>query len=332
MARYTDSHSYDILCPDPDCPDPGNNVRDGWHGGKRRYKCKACGKKFNADGYGMHRQFTARQIGAAIDKYHSGMSYRQIAEFIGKYTDAPRPSKHTVHDWIKGYTIMAHNFMLGKVGADGREESATGKPIKANNGDVFMADELYVDVAGRQMYLWNIMDRDSRYILAAHLSEHRNRAAATALMEKAEAAVGKPPKKIITDGHNSYVEAIETVFPSAEHVVSQSIRHEVNNNLSERLQGTLRDRNKTQRGLESLRTGQDSIDGFVLDYKPFFASMNPWVAGHPLKLLGSPAKSRGETVGKASRRWAVRSRYVPMKSLSPYTGSRGRSRRTRRLL
>ena len=43
----------------------------------------------------------------------------------------------------------------------------------------------------------------------------------------------------------------------------------INNNLSERLQGTLRDRDKTLRGMDSRDTGQEYIDGLVVHYNFF---------------------------------------------------------------
>lgn len=60
-------------------------------------------------------------------------------------------------------------------------------------------------------------------------------------------------------------------FPTrlVQHVVSKGIRAEINNNLSERLQGTIRDRDKTLRGLKSRETGQAYVDGLVTRYNYF---------------------------------------------------------------
>ena len=270
MAEFQEITTYTIECPNPICPDPSDVRRAGTDGDEQVYRCKSCDKEFTASGSAKHKQFTASQIGMALDKYYSGVSYQQIAEFMGRHLDVPKPSKRSVHDWVKSYTIMAKRFMDGEVGADGREESASGKPIKAKTGDAWVADELFVKVGGHQMYLWNVMDRKTRYVLAAHLSAKRDRAGAIKVMEKALAAAEGPPKTITTDGLVAYVEAIETVLPkSTKHIKGAGIRSEVNNNLSERLQGTLRSRTKTQRGLESIRTGQDYVDGYVLDYNHF---------------------------------------------------------------
>ena len=290
MAEYEKILIEKVLCPAEDCPDPSRVRKDGFHGGKQRYECGSCGKKFKTDGHALHRQYTAQQIAAGIDAYFSGMSYKEAAEHIDDYYDAPEPSKHTIHDWVKGYSKMAQDYLLGRVGEDGRLETASGKHIKAKTGYVWVCDETYILAGGEWRYCWNIMDRDSRYILAVLYSPHRGTRDAIAVMEKALAAADRPPKKIITDGLDKYPEAIRTVFPrGTEHVVSQGITEEVNNNLSERLQGTIKDRTKVQRGFQGVRTGQDCLEGWAIDYNFF----------NPHHSLGG--KTPAEVAGVASQ-------------------------------
>ena len=62
---------------------------------------------------------------------------------------------------------------------------------------------------------------------------------------------------------------MEMEFPDIKHIQSQGIRAEINNNRSERLQGTYRQRVKTLRGLDSLETGQRYLDGWTLTYNLF---------------------------------------------------------------
>ena len=59
------------------------------------------------------------------------------------------------------------------------------------------------------------------------------------------------------------------MFPDAKHVQSNGIRAEINNNLSERLQGTYRQREKTLRGLDNMESGQRYLDGWTLTYNLF---------------------------------------------------------------
>ena len=54
-----------------------------------------------------------------------------------------------------------------------------------------------------------------------------------------------------------------------QHVQSEGIRAELNNNLSERLQGTFRQRTKTLRGLDNAKSGQVYLDGWAFTYNQF---------------------------------------------------------------
>ena len=147
--------------------------------------------------------------------------------------------------------------------------TATGKRVKADVGEHWVADEMVVRVGGQQVWLWNVMDAKTRYILAARLSRQRNLKDAIALFKKAKANANKEPKTIRTDGLAAYPDGIKTVFHNTQHVVSEGVHEEVNNNLSERLQGSFRQRIKTQRGMEKRLTAQEYVDGWVLDYNFF---------------------------------------------------------------
>ena len=270
MADYEKRVIETITCPATDCPDPARVKKDGFHGGKQRFECNSCGKKFKADGQALHRQYTTRQIAAGIDKHLSGMSYKEVTEHMEDFYDVPRPSKHTVHDWVKGYGRLAQDFLEGKVGPDGRPETASGNHIKANTGDVWVADETYMRAGGEWRYCWNVMDAKTRYILAVYFSPNRGPRQAIAVLEKALAAAKRPPEKLISDGLGGYAEAVRAVLPSGTvHEVSKGIREEINNNQSERLQGAFKDRSKTQRGFQEVRTGHDCLEAWSIEYNFF---------------------------------------------------------------
>ena len=250
MARIT--YVKEINCPY--CTS-GEVVKNGKRSGYQRFKCKGCDKSFSDTGAVHGRHKSADQIGAAIRMFYSGMSYKQIGENMADMFDMPEPSKQTIYTWVKEYTDLA---------ADQMENH------KANTGKHWVADESSVDVGGELMWNWNVMDEDSRYILASHLSPHRDKKAAVATMEMAKLAASESPETIKTDHLSAYGDAIEEVFPKTRHVKAKGMQSPVsNNNLSERLQGTYRQRTKTLRGLESLETGQRYLDGWTLTYNLF---------------------------------------------------------------
>ena len=285
MAEYEARQILTIECPRKGCPAPKRVIKDGFKNGQQRYECKACGNNFFAEGKALYKQFPADHIGAALDMYYSGMSYKQVAEHMEDNYDVPEPSKGSVHAWVKGYTRLALDYMRGKVGSDGTSATATGKRIKADVGDEWVADEMVVRVGGRKMWNWNIMDKKTRYILAVRVSPTRNTEDAMVLFEQAKMNAAREPESITTDGLGSYVDAARAVFPKTKHIVSEGIYEPVNNNLSERLQGSFRQRTKTQRGLEMQRTANEYMRGWALDYNHF--------KDHEAHGGGSPAEAAG---------------------------------------
>jgi transposase-like protein len=248
MARFTETTTYEIHCP---ACDGDRVVKIGFQSGTQRYRCKSCRKDFRANGKAEGRRMESEVIGAAIRDFYMGMSYKQIAEAMADRHDIPEPSKATIYEWVRDYTDEARGLT-----AD----------MKAQVGDEWVADEMAVKVAGRQMWNWNVMDTKTRFILATHLSRTRTKEEAIKTMEKAKAAAGKDPKTIKTDKLTSYRPAITKVFPDTLHIKSQGLTSSLNNNMSERLQGTYRSREKTLRGLDSVETGQRYLDGWTITY------------------------------------------------------------------
>ena len=252
MARFTTTSTVAIGCPH--C-DSDHVIKVGKRDGYQRYQCKTCNRKFHANGNAPGKRFTANQIGAAVRMFYSGMSYKQIAENMAEAHDVPEPSKATIYEWVRDYTAVALREMENH---------------KAQTGDEWVADEMQVTVGGKKYWNWNVMDSKTRYILASHLSRRRDTRAATTVMRKAQKAAVTTPKTVKTDKLKSYIGAIENVWGGdVNHVQSEGIRAELNNNLSERLQGTFRQRTKTLRGLDNKESGQVYLDGWTLTYNLF---------------------------------------------------------------
>ena len=241
------------------CPYCGHSKIAKWgstKGGNQRYRCssKECGRSFLDTGALNGYRVPAEQIGAAIGMYYRGMSYKQIGEQMADAYDMDEPDKRAIYEWVRDHSEIAADAM---------------QDYPAHTSGKWVADEMQVKVGGENLWNWNVMDADTRYVLASHLSPNRDQMAAVAVMEKAAAAADGPPRSITTDKLRSYGPAIKKVFPQAEHIQSEGLKAEINNNMSERLQGTFRQREKTLRGLEGLESGQRYLDGWVVNYNLF---------------------------------------------------------------
>ena len=205
---------------------------------------------------GKRRQHaTPIEIGAAVDMYFDGLSYRRVAENIGDYFHRPTNAT-TVYRWVRDNTARL-------------KEVVEATPV--DTGPEWVDDELQVRLGGEKYWIFNVMHSKTRFVLAAYLSRERTTRAAATAMAMARQRADNAPEEIKTDGLRSYQQGVKTAFPNnpVTHVVSKGIRAEINNNLSERLQGTFRDRDKTSRGMKHRENGQAYLDGLVLNYNYF---------------------------------------------------------------
>ena len=288
MAEFSETTTYSVTCP---ACQSDRVVKDGSQSGEQRYRCKDCPKWFRAGGKAEGQKMDAEMVGSAIRDFYSGKSYKQIAEGLHDEYDLPNePSKATIYEWVRDYTDKATGQM---------------KSRKAQTGKEWVADELMVDVGGKKMWLWNVMDSETRYILASHLTPRRDANAARVVLRKAALAAEKPPETIMTDKLKSYTSAVKDVLPETRHMQSEGMTADINNDLSERLQGTFRDRIKTLRGLDSQKTGQRYLDGWVLTYNLFRGhdALRNQTPGERAK-VNPPFKEWADVVkaGAASRR------------------------------
>jgi len=152
--------------------------------------------------------------------------------------------------------------------------------FKPKLGSVWQADEMMVQIDGDWFYLWNVMDEFTRFHLASVISKERNVEKARKVFQQAKKrSHNDRPRCIVTDGLQSYKKAINKEFRTTKketiHIGNTGIKGKYyknakfDNNLVERLHGTVRERNKTQRGLEK----QDSV--FIKGHQLYYNFIRP---------------------------------------------------------
>ncbi len=198
-------------------------------GGVRLVMLDANGKQIKPAGKRPHA--TPHEKGAAVDMYFDGLSYRRVARNMEQYFGR-ETSQMAVYRWVRELTATADDVL---------------RPVKVDTGREWVADEMVVNVGGQKMWLFNVMDADTRFVLAAHLTPERTARAAQTTLAMARERSNNAPAVVKTDGLRSYRQALPRAFPTrpVKHTVSQGIKAQINNNMSERLQGTFRDRDKT---------------------------------------------------------------------------------------
>ena len=83
-------------------------------------------------------------------------------------------------------------------------------------GDTWHLDELFVNIQGRQQYLWRAVDEDGD-VLDILVQSRRNRRAAVRFFRKLLKGQGQHPRLLVTDKLRSYPAACRSVMPSVIH-------------------------------------------------------------------------------------------------------------------
>jgi putative transposase len=108
-------------------------------------------------------------------------------------------------------------------------------------------------IDGQNVWFWDIVDKDTRYLLASHVSVTRGTGDARSLLIKVGKRAGKSPKMIVTDKLRAYLDGVAITFRDTEHKQSKPFTTaEDSTNDIERFHGTLKARTKVMRGLKNV--------------------------------------------------------------------------------
>ncbi len=97
-------------------------------------------------------------------------------------------------------------------------------------GDTFYIDEVFVEINGKQHYLWRAVDQDGE-VVDVYLQAKRDGAAAKRFFRRLIKSQQGEPRKIVTDKLRSYGVAHREVIPEAIHVTDQYANNRQSNRM-----------------------------------------------------------------------------------------------------
>jgi putative transposase len=228
-------------------------IKFGTRKGKQTYHCQGCEARFTPSIVKSH--YSPETITLTLDLYFSGLSLRKIARTLNDHFDM-ETGPTTIYRWIQTFVPMISEYT---------------DSLAPQLSDTWHADEVFVKMKGGETvrggmdhkkmdgmaYLWNIMDRKTRFLLASRLSKKRDSLGAIGAFNRAvNVAHGSEPETVMTDALPAYTDTIRRAFDKRpNHVAKAGIgKPHANNNRVERLNGTLRERVKVQRGWKTMST------------------------------------------------------------------------------
>lgn len=227
-------------------------VKYGSYKGVPRYWCKVCQRKFRWVDKQFKMRLPTEQIATTLhDYYDGGSSVRAIGRHVLSETGST-PSTATIYEWIQKYTQYLTDSIKG---------------YKPKVGSVWIADETAVKIAGQNVWLWDIIDQDTRYLLASRLSTSRTARDAQILIDRAIKLAGKEPEVVLTDKLASYLDI--RYGKDTEHRQGSPFAIKSSGESTaqiERFHGTVKARTKVMRDLKNLETAHDFVAGFLAFY------------------------------------------------------------------
>ncbi len=231
-----------------------NVVKYGTKEGTQYYRCKECKRTFAWNECLSGMRYPPDQIATAISLFYDGLSIdairRQLDSIYHVY-----PSDSTVYEWIVRFSQQAVK---------------EARFIKIKVGDLWICDETVLRIDGKNVWFWDVIDDDTRFLLNSRVSYSRTTKDAQALFEQTSKRANKVPKTVITDKLYAYLDGLELAFGAdTEHIQSKGFSVQPNTNLIERFHGTLKARTKVMRGLKNLESAIEFTDGWLVNYNFF---------------------------------------------------------------
>ena len=223
---------------------------------KQLYKCKDCGHRFYLDGKFAGMKKDKHLIVSALNLYFDGLSLRKTQRNL-KQIFEETVSQVTILNWIKKYSKLVKEFVT---------------TLTPKLSGFWHEDETVLKCEGRNVWFWEMIDEDTRFLVASHISGTRTLEDTIAMFKKGYNQSKVRPKAVFVDGSFVYKPAFNKVFwtmrkdTRPELIQRVGIRTIETNNMVERLHGTLKDRTKPMRGLKSFESTKAMLEGFAIHY------------------------------------------------------------------
>jgi transposase-like protein len=261
-------------------------VKHGVRAGVQRYRCNDCSHHFYATQATFARMRANEHIiVTALNLYYEGLSTRkvqkQLSDIYGEEVSAS-----TVWYWVSKYGQLVGEYTKG---------------LMPKLGGKYHHDETAIKVGGEEKWFWEMIDSDTRYLVASHLSNTRTHEDAVAVFK--QALEKQRPIALFTDGSFAYDEAFKKVFYSryrtkqVEWVRRVGIQARQTNNIVERLHGTIKDRLKPMRGLKHTDSAKRLLNGYVAHYN--FCRTHSSIGTTPAQAAGLEVKGWKQLIEKA---------------------------------
>jgi transposase-like protein len=195
-------------------------------------------------------------IVTALNLYYDGLSLRKAQRNLEQIF-GERISQVTILNWIKKYSQLVKGFVT---------------TLTPQLSGLWHEDETMLSCEGKNIWFWEMIDEDTKFLVASHVSGTRTFEDTVAIFKKGFEQSKARPRAVFVDGSHVYKPAFTKVFwtmrkdTRPELAQRVGIRARETNNIVERLHGTVKDRTKPMRGLKAFESTKSILQGFEIHY------------------------------------------------------------------
>jgi len=248
----------------------GAGKRKTQSGQKQRYQCKDCNRKFIENKDYERYKGNSKTTSLIMDLYFKGISLRGIKDHLKQFYNLS----------------LHHSNILRRIHKFSKIIEEYVQTLKPEVKQVWNHDEMKIQAGGKWQWLWNIMDKETKYLITTQVSHNAMTHNSNKFFAQAKQQAKAEPKYLITDGRHSLTNSIKTEMPSTNHVRLVSLTNKRQNNQNiERLNGTVRDRVKPMRGFQNENTAEVMTSAFR-NYYNFIKPHNSLNGQTPAQVAG----------------------------------------------
>lgn len=231
-----------------------NVIKYGKYKKTQYYFCKDCKLKFSNPHAIPKMQYSTSRIAEVLHMYYEGMRINEICRnFIQQYDE--NISDITAWNWINRFSRLA---------------IVRASSYRPEVGNVWVAYEAVIHVSGRNIWLWDMVDTKTLFLVASHISDTRTVEDAQQLMKQAYERTNRLPVVIYTDKLRACLDGIKLIFGGgAKHTQGVPFDVKYNAKLIERFRWTVEDRVKAMCGLRTIKSARLLTDGWLVHYNYF---------------------------------------------------------------
>ncbi len=135
-------------------------------------------------------------IVAALNFYYDGLSLRKAQRNL-EQVFGERICQVTILNWIKKYSLLVKEYVMTQV---------------PQLSGLWHEDETMLSCEGRNIWFWEMIDEDTRFMVASHLSNTRTFEDTVAIFKKGVEQSKVRPRAVFVDGSLMFTTERSTKF------------------------------------------------------------------------------------------------------------------------